>query len=137
MASSVVSRAAGLGALTAAGQVIIIGSLPIYSRRFDPGAYGEYLIFVGAVGIVSVFAGLRYDSAIVLPRDDRIASRLSVLVMFIGLTVAILIAGATLLAQAFEWIPDRLMGIGRDLGYGLAAATVIGAVQRCLSSWCI
>jgi O-antigen/teichoic acid export membrane protein len=137
MASSVFSRAAGVGALTAAGQVIIIGTLPTYSRVFDPGAYGEYLIFVGAVGIVSVFAGLRYDFAIVLPRDDRIASRLSALVMFIALMVAILIAGATLLAQAFEWAPDGWMGIERDLGYGLAAATAIGAAQRCLSSWCI
>ncbi|MGC1388679.1 MAG: hypothetical protein WA807_11770 [Steroidobacteraceae bacterium] len=137
MASSVVSRAAGLGALTAAGQLIVVGSLPIYSRVFDPGAYGEYVIFVGAVGIVSVFAGLRYDSAIVLPRDDRIAARLSALVMFIALTVAILIAGATLAAQAFEWAPDGWMGIERDLGYGLAAATAIGAAQRCLSSWCI
>src|SRR6267142_2129933 len=137
MASSVVSRAAGLGALTAAGQFIIIGSLPTYSRVFDPGAYGEYLIFVGAVGIVSVFAGLRYDSAIVLPRDDRIASRLSALVMFIALAVTILIAAATLFAQVFEWAPDGWMGIERDLGYGLAAATAIGAAQRCLSSWCI
>lgn len=137
MASSVVSRAAGLGALTAVGQFVIIGSLPIYSRVFDPGPYGEYLIFVGAVGVVSVFAGLRYDSAIVLPRDDRIASRLSALVMFIALTVAIAIAGATLLAQAFEWAPDGWMGIEGDLGYGLAAATAIGAAQRCLSNWCI
>lgn len=126
-----------MGALTAAGQLIIIGSLPTYSRVFDPAAYGEYLIFVGAVGIVSVFAGLRYDSAIVLPRDDRIASRLSALVMFIALTVAILIAGATLAAQAFEWAPDGWMGMERDLGYGLAAATAVGAAQRCLSSWCI
>jgi O-antigen/teichoic acid export membrane protein len=137
MASSVVSRAAGLGALTAAGQLVIIGSLPTYSRVFDPGAYGEYLIFVGAVAIVSVFAGLRYDSAIVLPRDDRIASRLSALVMLIALAVAISIACATLLAQAFEWAPAGWMEFGRDLGYGLAAATVIGAAQRCLSSWCI
>lgn len=137
MASSVVSRAAGLGALTAAGQFIVIGSLPTYSRVFDPGAYGQYLIFVGAVGIVSVFAGLRYDSAIVLPRDDRIAKRLSALVMFIALSVAIAIACITLLAQAFEWAPDGWMAIERDLGYGLAAATAIGAAQRCLSSWCI
>jgi O-antigen/teichoic acid export membrane protein len=137
MASSVVSRAAGLGALTAAGQLVIIGSLPTYSRVFDPGAYGEYLIFVGAVAIVSVFAGLRYDSAIVLPRDDRIASRLSALVMLIALAVALLIACATLLAQAFEWAPAGWMEFERDLGYGLAAATVIGAAQRCLSSWCI
>ena len=137
MASSVFSRAAGLGALTAAGQLIIIGSLPTYSRVFDPAAYGQYLIFVGAVGIVSVFAGLRYDSAIVLPRDDRIASRLSALVMLIALAVAIAIACATLLAQAFEWTPAGWMVFERDLGYGLAAATTIGAAQRCLSSWCI
>src|ERR1700727_118530 len=137
MASSVVSRAAGLGALTAAGQFVIIGSLPTYSRVFDPGAYGEYLIFVGAVAIVSVFAGLRYDSAIVLPRDDNIASRLSALVMLIALVVALLIACATLLAQAFEWAPAGWMEFGQDLGYGLAAAPVIRAGQRCLSSWCI
>src|SRR5665213_265841 len=137
MASSVVSRAAGLGALTATGQFIIIGSLPTYSRVFDPSASGEYLIFVGAVGLVSVFAGLRYDSAIVLPRDDRIAGRLSALVMFIALTVAILIAGATLLAQTLEWAPDGWLEIERDFGYGLAAATAIGAAQRCLLSWCI
>jgi O-antigen/teichoic acid export membrane protein len=126
-----------LGALTAAGQLIVIGSLPMYSRVFDPGPYGEYLIFVGAVGIVGVFAGLRYDSAIVLPRDGRIARRLSALVMFIALSVALLIAGAAVLTQAFEWAPRSWMGVDRDLGYGLAAATVIGAAQRCLSSWCI
>jgi len=137
MASSVVSRAAGLGALTAAGQFIIIGSLPTYSRVFDPGAYGEYLIFVGAVGIVAVFAGLRYDSAIVLPRDDRIAGRLSALVMLIALTVALLIACATRLAQAIYPAPDGWVFLGRNLGYGLSAATAISAAQRCLSSWCI
>jgi O-antigen/teichoic acid export membrane protein len=137
MASSVVSRAAGLGALTAAGQLVIIGTLPIYSRVFDPGAYGEYLIFVGVVGIVSVFAGLRYDSAIVLPRDDRIARRLSALVMVIALTVAALIAGTTSLAEAFHWAPGGWVELGQNLGYGLAVATAISAAQRCLSSWCI
>ena len=70
MAPSVVSRAAGLGALTALGQLIIVGSLPTYSKVFDPGAYGEYLMFVGAVGVLGVFAGVRYDFAVVLPRDD-------------------------------------------------------------------
>jgi lipopolysaccharide exporter len=137
MASSVVSRAAGLGALTAAGQFIVIGSLPAYSKIFDPGTYGEYLIFVGAVGVVSVLAGVRYDSAIVLPRNDRVASALSALVMIIALTVAGLIASATLLAQAFDWAPDGWARFERHFGYGLAAATAIGALQRCLWSWCV
>ncbi len=72
MASSVVSRVTGLGALTAAGQLITIGSLPTYSRLFDPGTYGEYVIFIGAATVVGVLAGLRYDSAIVLPRKDAV-----------------------------------------------------------------
>ena len=66
------------------GQLLIVGSLPTYSRFFDPAAYGEYLVFVGAIGVLGVFAGVRYDSAIVLPRSDRLAAALSVLVMLIA-----------------------------------------------------
>lgn len=135
MASGVVSRAAGLGALTAAGQLIIIGSLPAYSRVFEPGTYGEYVIFVGAVGVVSVLAGVRYDSAVVLPRSDRLAAALAALVVLIAATVAALIAAATLVA--FARIPGGSAGVGRQFGYGLAAATLIGALQRTLSSWCV
>jgi len=74
MAFSVVSRVAGLGALTAAGQLVIVGSLPLYSRIFDPSAYGEYVIFFGTFTVLSVLAGMRYDSAVVLPRDDGLAA---------------------------------------------------------------
>src|SRR5437660_4572208 len=137
MASSVVSRAVGLGALTAAGQVIIVGSLPTYSKVFEPGSYGEYIIFVGTLGVVSVLAGMRYDSAIVLPRNDRAASALAALVMLIALTVAALIAAAALLASTFPWTPDGWVRIEWHFGYGLAVATVIGALQRCLSGWCV
>ena len=137
MTANVVSRAAGLGALSAAGQLIIIGSLPAYSRLFDPGTYGEYLIFVGVVGVVSVFAGVRYDSAIVLPRNDRIATMLTALVMLVALMIGVLIASATLLAETIPRSTAGLLTSEREFGYGLAAATIIGAAQRCLSSWCI
>jgi len=88
MAASVVSRVGGLGALTAAGQLIIIGTLPLYSRIFDPGTYGEYVIFIGAYTVVSVLAGVRYDSAIVLPRREAVALSLSLLVVLIAVVVA-------------------------------------------------
>src|SRR5579863_4080621 len=97
MSPTIFSRTAALGALTATGQLIIVGSLPTYSALFDPGAYGEYLVFVGAVGVLGVFAGVRYDSAIVLPRSDRLAAGLFVLVMLIAALVAVLTAGITLL----------------------------------------
>src|SRR5205814_2383518 len=101
MAVSVVSRVAGLGTLTAAGQVLIIGSLPAYTKVFDPSTYGEYVIFVGAYTVVSVLAGMRYDSAIVLPRKDGVAFALSALVMLIAVTVSVSIAALTLLTSTF------------------------------------
>jgi O-antigen/teichoic acid export membrane protein len=135
MSASVASRAGVLGALTAAGQLLLVGTLPLYSRAFDPGVYGEYVIFVGSAGIVSVLAGLRYDSAVVLPRDDRVAAALTGLVLFIASIVAALIALATLAAQA--WAPGTAGSVGRHFGLGLTAATLIGALQRCLTGWCV
>jgi len=135
MAPRVVSRAAGLGALTAAGQLIIVGSLPVYSKVFDPDTYGQYVIFVGTVGVVSVLAGVRYDSAIVLPRSDAVARALSALVILIAAVVAGLVVAGTLVASVRP-SAGRLMA-GQPFGYGLAAATLIGALQRALSSWCV
>jgi O-antigen/teichoic acid export membrane protein len=137
MISSVVSRVAGLGALTAAGQLVIIGTLPAYSRVFEPGTYGEYLIFVGAFTVVSVLAGLRYDSAIVLPRNDAIAAALFSLVMLIALTVSAAIAAATLAVSLLGLAPEQWRPVVRPFGYGLAMATAVGALQRCLTAWCI
>ena len=137
MSFRVVSRVAGLGALTAAGQLLMIGSLPAYSSVFDPAAYGEYVIFVGVFTVLSVIAGLRYDSAIVLPLSDGAAVSLSGLVMCIALAVSALIAAAALLSSApalgaYRWSP-----LAVHIGYGLAAATLVGALQRCLSAWSV
>ncbi len=135
MAPTVVSRAVALGALTAAGQLIIVGSLPTYSRIFDPAAYGEYLVFVGAVGVLGVFAGMRYESAIVLPRRNWTAAALFALVMLIAALVAALTAAITLSIPLFAPWADSWLKVGRHFGLGLASATAIGALQRSLTSW--
>jgi O-antigen/teichoic acid export membrane protein len=137
MAPTVVSRTVALGALTAAGQLIIVGSLPTYSVVFDPGAYGEYLVFVGAVGVLGVFAGVRYDSAIVLPRSGRLATALFALVMLIATLVALLTAGATLLIPLLARGAHGWVNVERHFGYGLAVATLLSALQRSLASWCV
>jgi lipopolysaccharide exporter len=137
MTSSILSRVAGLGILTAAGQLLIVGSLPAYSNAFDPGTYGEYVIFVGCYTALSVLAGVRYDSAIVLPRSAGVAASLTALVMLIALAVSMLIAAATLLASAGGWLPSQWAPAAANFGYGLAAATLVGALQRCLTSWCV
>jgi O-antigen/teichoic acid export membrane protein len=137
MTFSVASRVAGLGALTAAGQLLIVGSLPTYSRVFDPATYGEFVIFVGTYAVVSVFAGFRYDSAIVLPRSNSLAAALSGLVMLIGLALSLAIAAATPLLSTLGWMAAGESAASAHFGYGLAAATALGTLLRCLSGWCI
>ena len=129
-------RAAALGALTAAGQLLLIATLPLYSRFFDPTAYGQFILFVGISTVLSVFAGLRYDSAIVLPLDARTADSLTALVTLIGATLAVLIALVTLGVSstgrhAPEWWP------GTGFGCALALVTLLGAMQRAWGSWCV
>ncbi len=137
MTSSVVSRIAGLGTLTAAGQLLVIGSLPAYSNLFDASTYGSYVMFIGAYTVISELATARYDSAIVLPRNDAVAGTLAALAMLIAGAASTFIALATLVLSWFSWIPGRWLAIESNFGYGLAAATAVGALQRCLSAWCI
>ncbi|MGA8709327.1 MAG: oligosaccharide flippase family protein [Steroidobacteraceae bacterium] len=92
-------------------------------------------MFVGAVGVLGVFAGVRYDSAIVLPRSRRVAAALFALVMLIAALIALLTACFTLLFPLFEPAGQHWLRIERHLGLGLAAATVIAALQRSLVSW--
>jgi O-antigen/teichoic acid export membrane protein len=54
--------------------------------------------------------------------------------MSIALTVSMLIAAATLVVPFPGWVR---ISTAANFGYGLAAATLIGALQRCLSSWCV
>jgi hypothetical protein len=101
-----------------------------------PGPYGEYVIFVGSAGIIGVLAGVRYDSAIVLPRNDRIAGALTALVLLIACFVAALLVLAVLASEPLLESAGALSA-ARHFGLGLAAATLIGALQRCLTSWCV
>ena len=107
--------------LTGAGQLIIIGTLPLYSRIFEPDIYGQYVIFIGAFTIVSVLAGVRYDTAIVLPREQHLAAALSALVLLIAFAISALIAAATLVASVLKLLPQHWPSVARQFGYGLAA----------------
>jgi O-antigen/teichoic acid export membrane protein len=133
---SVGSRIFALGVFAALGQVLIVVTLPLFSHIYDPATYGSYVLFVGVFAVCSVFAGLRYESAIVLARANNVAVSLSAIVCMLGIVVALILAIIT------AFIPARIVGLSLSpsdvahFGYALAVATVIGAIQRILTSWC-
>ncbi len=74
-----------LGSGTALGQVILILSMPVLSRIYTPEHFGITSLFLAFVLILSRVSGLRYEIAIMLPKQQSHARILFVLVTFITL----------------------------------------------------
>jgi O-antigen/teichoic acid export membrane protein len=85
--------------------------------------------------LASVFAGLRYDSAAVLPRDDRVALVLLWAVCVLGGAVALVICVGALAGAIVS--RDGPMS-GRFFWFGLALAVwvVLNTLQRAATTWC-
>ncbi len=54
-------------------QLISFAFLPIFSRIYVPNDYGIWGVFIFFSGYIAVFAGLRYELALMLPESNRIA----------------------------------------------------------------
>lgn len=61
---------------TAFGQILGVLSLPVITRLFSPAAFGELGVFVSIIGILSVIVCMRYELAIVLPKEDKDAANI-------------------------------------------------------------
>lgn len=95
--SSLLRNAGKLAAGTAISQFLALAFIPILSRTYSQEAFGILAAFSAVTGFISSFATLKYDTALILPKDDIdayallkisniatiIITTVSVLVMFI------------------------------------------------------
>ncbi len=116
---------------TIIAQAIPILLSPVMARLYTKADFALYNLFFGAITIFFIFFTLRYEQAVVLPKDKREAQHLVILVALISLIVGVIsmilcffIAApiSILLAnQAFEkWIyllPPTLTFIGVYQGF--------------------
>jgi len=130
LGSHIVRLTAGNGS----AQFLQLLSLPLISRLFAPDEFGLYVLFAGALAVLSVFAGLRYDSAIILPRRDAPAVALAALVLAIALAASTVAGLGTLVATRFL-APGTSRQIVAIVGAGVVLSLVTGAVQRVVTAW--
>ncbi|MEK5107642.1 oligosaccharide flippase family protein [Cytobacillus sp. FSL K6-0129] len=74
---------------TAAAQVITMAFSPIITRIYGPEIYGILGVFMAMVGIISPIAALTYPVAIVLPKDDRDATLLVRISLYVSGIIAL------------------------------------------------
>ena len=82
---------------TAAGQLIALAAAPLLTRLYGPADFALVTAFVGVSTILSIFATLRYDLALLLPHDEDDADKL------LQLSAVILVA-ATATISLLLWV---------------------------------
>ncbi|HEX7114311.1 MAG TPA: oligosaccharide flippase family protein [Steroidobacter sp.] len=75
---------------TAVSQAVIVLSSPILTRLYTPADFGVLGVYVAALSILTMVAGLRYQLAMPLPRSDGSAA--NILALAFALVVAVALA---------------------------------------------
>jgi O-antigen/teichoic acid export membrane protein len=79
-----------LGTGTAIGQAAVAAASPIWSRLYDPVAFGRYGLVLSFLSAATVAVSLRFDFAIPVAQDEDEALDLALLAMVCGIPVSLL-----------------------------------------------
>jgi O-antigen/teichoic acid export membrane protein len=98
---------------SAAARLVTIMLAPVITRLFDPSDFGIAALFIAVTAVLAPVAGLRYDQAIVLPKEKQDAHRLFALAFVIlpifCVVFSVLVVLAGVLFSDRLWV-DKLGG---------------------------
>jgi O-antigen/teichoic acid export membrane protein len=92
---------------TTISQIIPFIVSPILTRLYNPNDFGLLALFVSAFSIISIIVTLQYESAIILPKDDKDAINLVALCLIIAVCVSFI---TLILVVAFNNFFVRWLG---------------------------
>ena len=107
---------------TAAAQLVTIAAMPVMSRLYTPADFGVLAIFLAVSSIVATAITLRYETSILLPKEESE----SVSLVLLSLTLAL---GLGLIVGITAWLlPEsvrKALGVS-TLGAWLPIAVLVG-----------
>ena len=83
---------------TVIAQMISILLQPLLRRFFSPESFGVFSVYLSLTGIVVVISSLRYDDAIVLPKNDKESANVLGLSLIISIIINSLLFIAVILS---------------------------------------
>lgn len=86
---------------TAFAHVITVLILPFVTRLYSPEDFSKLAVYSGLLGIFSVIACLRYEVAIPLPKDNKVADNLLIISIFSSITFSLILACMLLLFPSY------------------------------------
>lgn len=107
------------------GQGLVILSMPILTRLYDPHAFALLQVFASTMGIVLVVSCLRYDQALMMAAQEDLAPLISTL-------LAILLPASLICGIVLYFFGERIFGsFGVSPSY-LAVIGVVGPIVTAL-----
>jgi len=129
-------RVAVLAGGTALGQAVSVLASPVLTRLYAPADFGVLAVYASILGIVSVVASLRYETAIPLPEAEADAANTLALSLGVVLAMSLLVtAGVWLLGdQIVRWVNAPAL---RPYVWLLPPGVAMGGVYQVLSQWAV
>ncbi len=114
---------------SALSQLIMIGSTPVLTRLYDASEFGALALFSAAYAFVVGLFTLKYDYAIILPKEDAVARELTALCLGLALVMGLIGLAALTIAKYVA---------GLDLAwyfFFVPVAAVLGSAYTCAQQW--
>lgn len=105
--NSLIKRVALIAGGTAAGQALVLAVSPLLTRLYSPEDFGVLAIYAALLSCLIIIGSLKYELAILLPDDDRVAASL------VGVSAIILCCVCGLLAVILIPAANQVAGILR------------------------
>lgn len=125
---------AALASGTAAAQVITVICTPFLTRMYSPGDFGLYGLYISAASICVVVSSLRYDLAILTPKQDEKAKSIVGLSLLIVLCLSIFFGLSAFLTSLL--IESPLLQFQEIWQYFAVSVLLLGSLQV-INRWLI
>jgi O-antigen/teichoic acid export membrane protein/SAM-dependent methyltransferase len=132
---SFLSHVATLVTGTAISQAITFAAMLILTRLFAPDAFGLLAVFMTIVSLFSVLGGARYELAIMLPEEDRVAANVfhAATLVLTGICVLSLIAIALFHVRLAAMLGEPLVD---SWLWAIPAVLFVSGFYQILGYWC-
>lgn len=119
---------------TLAAQIFSVAVSPILSRLYTPADFGVLALFTAINAIASVVAAARYETAIMLPKEDGDALNIVALSVAITLAVGVALLGAIFIFEnaIFTELNTRMVG---KWVYFLPISVVLSSANQIMIYW--
>ena len=87
---SFIRNVAVMASGTLISQVIVLAALPLLTRLYSPNEYGTYSTYVSVTSILLMIVSLAYENAITLHEDDKVASSVTALSLWLCTGVSLI-----------------------------------------------